>query len=156
MFSFWQFPKQPVAYISATWWDFHFSEPLMIQCVTTFTTYSQVPLQCGPIYRDITYGTVITVAESEWELRITRDTPCLALTGELWDVYSEDKWKKIYRIIMAPHCISEETDEILWPVPQSIILWPAHYPHTIAVLMKFHVHSGHTTIISKLFLIHLL
>ena len=42
------------------------------------------------IYYDITYDTVITVAESQSDIRITTDTPYLALTGELWGVYCED------------------------------------------------------------------
>ena len=33
---------------------------------------------------------VITVAESESNIRITTDTPYLTLMGELWDVYCED------------------------------------------------------------------
>ena len=37
----------------------------------------------GLIYHDITYDTAITVAESESDIRITTDTPYLALTGEL-------------------------------------------------------------------------
>ena len=35
------------------------------------------------------------MAESELDIRITTDTPYLALTGELWGVYCEDfgeKW----------------------------------------------------------------
>ena len=30
---------------------------------------------------------MITVAEKESDIRITKDTPYLALTGELWGVY---------------------------------------------------------------------
>ena len=54
------------------------------------STYSQVPLERGPIYEDISYGTAITVTESESDFRITTDTPYLALTDELWGVYCED------------------------------------------------------------------
>ena len=42
------------------------------------------------IYHDITYDTVITVTESESDVRITTGTPYLALTGELWGVSCED------------------------------------------------------------------
>ena len=50
------------------------------------------------MYHDITHGTVITAAESEWYFRITTGTPYLTLMGELWGVYCEDfgeNW---------PHC----------------------------------------------------
>ena len=36
------------------------------------------------------FDTAITVAESESDIRITRDTPYLALTDELWGVCCED------------------------------------------------------------------
>ena len=39
---------------------------------------------------NITYDTAIAVAESKSYIRITTDTPYLALTGELWGVYCED------------------------------------------------------------------
>ena len=52
--------------------------------------YNQVPLYDGPIYRNITYNTAITVAESESDFKITTDTPYLTLTGELWGVCCED------------------------------------------------------------------
>ena len=51
--------------------------------------YSQVPLWHSLIYHDVKYNTAITVAESESDIRITTDTPYLALTGELWGVYCE-------------------------------------------------------------------
>ena len=65
-----------------------------------FKTYSQVPLQRGLIYHDITYGTAITVTESESVMRTTKDT----LTGELCGVNCED-FEKIDRVITTPHCI---------------------------------------------------
>ena len=37
---------------------------------------------------------MIKVAESESYIRITRDTPYLALTGELWGIYCEDLGEK--------------------------------------------------------------
>ena len=50
-------------------------------------SYSQVLIQPCPIYHDITYGTVITMAESESDvLTITTDTPYL----KLWGVFHED------------------------------------------------------------------
>ena len=52
--------------------------------------YSLVLLHCGLIYHDITCDTAITVAESESDIKITTDTPYLALTGELLGVYYED------------------------------------------------------------------
>ena len=53
------------------------------------TRYNQVPLQRGPIYHYITHGTAMT-AEHVSDFNLTRDTPHLALTGELWGVYCED------------------------------------------------------------------
>ena len=44
------------------------------------------------------------MSESESDIRITTDTPYLALTVELWGVYCEDL-DKIGRVITAPHCI---------------------------------------------------
>ena len=71
-----------------------------------FDIYSKVPLKRSLIYYDITYDTVITVAESESDIRITTDTPHLALTGELWDVYCEDFGVNWWRYNgTAPHCI---------------------------------------------------
>ena len=54
----------------------------------TFLSHISKPVKCDWIYQDITYGTVIDVAGSESDYRITTDTPYL--TGELWDVYCED------------------------------------------------------------------
>ena len=46
------------------------------------------------LYNEIQFIiTVITVAESESEFRITTDTPYLTLMGELWGVYCEDLGK---------------------------------------------------------------
>ena len=59
--------------------------------------YSLVPGKPGPIYHDITYGTAITVAESELELRITTNTAYIVIPGELWGVcYEEfgDNWPR--------------------------------------------------------------
>ena len=52
--------------------------------------YNQVPLQCCLISHDITYDTVITVAEIGSDIRITTDSLYLALTGDLWGAYCED------------------------------------------------------------------
>ena len=51
--------------------------------------YSQMPLQRGPIYREFTRNTANAAAEYESNLKLTTDTPCLALTGELWAVSCE-------------------------------------------------------------------
>ena len=71
--------------------------------------YSEVPLYRGLIYHSIIYDTAITVAESESDIRITTDTPYLALTGELCGVHCED-CAKIDRFITAPHCISMQIE----------------------------------------------
>ena len=47
----------------------------------------EMPLLHGPIYYDIPYN---TVAECKPEFKLSKDTPYLALMGELWDVYYED------------------------------------------------------------------
>ena len=45
----------------------------------------------------------MTAAEHESDLKLTADTPYLALTGELWGVCYEDIGES-YRVITAPHC----------------------------------------------------
>ena len=45
-----------------------------------------------------------TQAEYQSDAEYTKDTPYLALMGELWDVFCEYFVKKIDRIITAPHC----------------------------------------------------
>ena len=40
----------------------------------------------GLIFRDIIYDTAIPVAKSESDIKITTDTPYLALTDEVWSV----------------------------------------------------------------------
>ena len=57
---------------------------------------------------------------SESDIRITTDTPNLALTGELWGVYCED-FGKIDRFITAPHCISKR---ILVITPSPVLSIP--------------------------------
>ena len=38
----------------------------------------------------IAYGTVITMAESDYDFRITKGTPYLTPMGKLWGVYCEN------------------------------------------------------------------
>ena len=52
--------------------------------------YNPIPLQRGRIYDDITQGAAMTVAENESDFNITRDTPYLTLTRELWGVCCDD------------------------------------------------------------------
>ena len=52
-------------------------------------TYSRVPLLRGQIYH-ITYSTAVTAAKHKSGIELTKDTPYLALTCELWGVCSED------------------------------------------------------------------
>ena len=62
-------------------------------CILINTKHSRVPLKRRPTHHGITHGTVITVAESKSDFRITRDDPYLALTC----VYCEDfgvKWPR--------------------------------------------------------------
>ena len=53
----------------------------------------------------------MTKAEYKPELDFTKDTPYLALTGELWDVFCDDfreNWPLYHgtaRVKMAPYCI---------------------------------------------------
>ena len=42
------------------------------------------------IFHEITYGTVMTVAEPRSDFILTTDTPYLTLTGELWNVCWKD------------------------------------------------------------------
>ena len=69
-------------------------------CTFLQPQYISVPI-ARSIYHDTTYGTVITVAESESDFRITTDTPYLALTGMLWGVNCESL-EKIDRL--SRHC----------------------------------------------------
>ena len=66
------------------------SSYIIFSAETSDQYLKQVPLLLGPVYRDITHGTAITVTENNSDYRITKDTPCFALTGELWDVPCED------------------------------------------------------------------
>ena len=52
--------------------------------------YSRVPLWCGPIYQDITYGAATTATERQSDFKLTTHTPYLVLTGELYGVYYEN------------------------------------------------------------------
>ena len=67
-------------------------------------------LKRGLIYHDIAYDTAITVTESESDIRITRDTPYLALTIELW-VSLARILEKIDCVIKAPHCIEKQNNK---------------------------------------------
>ena len=49
-----------------------------------------------------------THAEYQSDAWSTKDTPCLAQTGELWSVCCED-FGKIDRVKTAAHCIAMET-----------------------------------------------
>ena len=44
----------------------------------------------GSIYHNIINGTAMTAPERKSNLKLTKETPYLALTGELWAVYYED------------------------------------------------------------------
>ena len=58
-----------------------------------------------PIYYDITQSVALTAAESTNRLKSERkDTPYIALGGELWGV-NAIIWEKIDRVITASHCI---------------------------------------------------
>ena len=48
--------------------------------------YSRLPLKRGPLYHDITNGTAMPAPERKSDLKLTKDTPYIALTGELWGV----------------------------------------------------------------------
>ena len=50
------------------------------------------------------YYTAMTAAERKSDLKLTTDTPYLALTGQLWCVYF-GIWEKIDHVITAPHYI---------------------------------------------------
>ena len=84
----------------------------------------------GPIYQNMTYGTTITVAESESDIIITTVTPYLALSGELWGIYCEDfgeNW---------PHYNST-------PLYYVMIYWTMRWKHWtvfVYVFMNFTVH----------------
>ena len=66
--------------------------------------YSRLPLQRGPISNGIPYITALTGKEYKSEFQFTKDTPYLALTGELGGVFYEIFFKTD-RVITVPHCI---------------------------------------------------
>ena len=74
--------------------------------------YSQVPFKRGPIYHDITYGTVITVAESEQDFRITTYTPYLTLMSELSGVYCEYHKTSNIRCTLVGNKIVDHSDVV--------------------------------------------
>ena len=47
----------------------------------------------------------MAAAEHKSYIELTKDTPYLALTGELYEVSVVRVWEEIDRVIMAPHCI---------------------------------------------------
>ena len=47
----------------------------------------------------------MTMAEYKSNIRLTKNTPYLTLTGELWGVFYDD-FGKIDQVIMALHCIT--------------------------------------------------
>ena len=53
-------------------------------------------------FEDIAYDTAIMAAGSESDIRITTDTPYIALTGELWGIYGEnlrENWPRCNRTV---------------------------------------------------------
>ena len=42
------------------------------------------------MYHNFSHSTAMTAAEHKWDLKLTRDTPYLALMGELWGVCCEE------------------------------------------------------------------
>ena len=57
--------------------------------------YSRVPLYSGHICRDITFSTAMTMTEGKLNIRLTKDAPYLALTGDLWGLlwgFSRGNW----------------------------------------------------------------
>ena len=65
--------------------------------------YRQGPLWRVPIYHNITYCTVITVAESESDFRITTDTPYLTSRAS-YGVSFVRILEKTDGVLTAPHC----------------------------------------------------
>ena len=64
----------------------------------------------GKIYHDTSRNIVITTAGHKSDFQFTKDTPYLALTGEIWGVYCE-YFEKNDHVIMASRCIANGT---LW------------------------------------------
>ena len=56
-------------------------------------SYSRVPLSHGPILYDIVLIITETEAEYRSDAAPTKDTPYLALKGELWGVFCEYLWE---------------------------------------------------------------
>ena len=64
----------------------------------------KVLLWCGKICHVITHIIAITAAKHQSDFELTKDTPYLTLTGEIWGVYCENL-EKIGYIITASHCM---------------------------------------------------
>ena len=62
----------------------------VVEIISQGIKYSKVLLSWGQIYHSITYGTAITVEESDPDFRNTTNTPYLDHMDELWGVYCED------------------------------------------------------------------
>ena len=45
------------------------------------------------VLHDVSYSFASTTAEHKLYFQSTKDTPYLALTGELWDVFREHLWE---------------------------------------------------------------
>ena len=57
--------------------------------------YSQEPLKHGRVYHDFTYSTEMAPTEHKWDIELTKDTPYLALTGEIWGACCEHLGEKL-------------------------------------------------------------
>ena len=69
----------------------------------------------------LTHSTAIIAAEHESDLKLTRDTPYLALMGELWGVSSDDigeNWLHYNGTALYKENGSPESPTIAWPTPQ--------------------------------------
>ena len=68
-----------------------------------------------------------TQAEFQSDAGSTKDTPYLALTGEIWGVFCE-YFEKIERVVTAPHSIIQQLQSGMNFHPSWINHWQDHFP----------------------------
>ena len=75
--------------------------------------YMDIECRCNAVqHHDFSYGTTMTVAEHKSDLQLTKDTPYLALTGELWGVYCdnlEENWPLYNGTVLTYPCRKRNT-----------------------------------------------
>ena len=117
-----------------------------------FINYSQVALQRGPKFEDITLTITGNEVEYQSDAGLSKDTPYLALTGELW-VSFVNVCEKIDRVITEPHCICFGHVRNVWHQTTDIyrLQWndPISQPEKKYFSIYFSLRKNNVKIINK-------